>query len=154
MMPRTETFRQPHVCSASLNSDTRGIYFAATGFPPDNRRNSGGDRRSLRMRRRRPESCGDTCRSPFIFSDDPRSRDSRGPNARRRCYSRSRASSSVRLAGHGRIFTEPREPRPQRAARISRPVTRYRAYSRAIASFSSMSGTSRSVLIRTQAGVK
>jgi Ser/Thr protein kinase RdoA (MazF antagonist) len=55
----------------------------------------------------------------------PRSRDGRGPSARRRCCSRSRASSSVRRAGRGRICTEAREPRPQRATRISQPVTRY-----------------------------
>jgi hypothetical protein len=40
--------------------------------------------------------------------------DSRGPNARRRCCSRSCASSSVRLAGRGRIYTEAHEPSPQR----------------------------------------
>jgi hypothetical protein len=38
MMPHTETCGQPHVYSASLNSDTRGIYFAATGFPTEEAR--------------------------------------------------------------------------------------------------------------------
>jgi hypothetical protein len=78
-----------------------------------------------KTRRRRPEYCGDTSRSPFIFSDDHRSRDSRGRNVRRRWCSRSCASSSVRLASRERICTEPREPRPSGATRISQPVTRY-----------------------------
>jgi hypothetical protein len=81
--------------------------------------------RSRKTRRRRPEYCGDICRSPSIFSVGHRNQDSRGPSARRRCCSRSCASSSVRLAGRGRICTEPREPRPGGATRIGQPITKY-----------------------------
>ena len=35
IMARTEVRRQPHVYSTALNSDTRGIYLAPTGFPGD-----------------------------------------------------------------------------------------------------------------------
>src|SRR5215207_1492676 len=52
MMPRTEACRQPHVYSASLNSETRGIYFAATRFPADAGRKPGGDHRAPQPARR------------------------------------------------------------------------------------------------------
>src|SRR5919112_230078 len=43
IMARTEVRHQPHVYSASLNSYTRGMFFAPTGFPTDIERDSGGD---------------------------------------------------------------------------------------------------------------
>ena len=89
-MVRTVARRQPQVYSASVSSDTRGIYVAPTGFPADIERDSGGDLGKSgglpfpKTRRRRPGYCGDTCRLLFTFSDGPRNRDSRGPSAQRR----------------------------------------------------------------------
>jgi hypothetical protein len=48
MMARTVARRQPIVYSAYLNSYTRGIYFAPTGFSGDIERNSTGDLRAPR----------------------------------------------------------------------------------------------------------
>src|SRR5215208_2679050 len=103
----------------SLNPDTRGIYYAATGFPADVGQNYGGDRRALRLAGR-----GDV---PSPVNPD-------------RSEQRGLAS---RLRG---LF-----------ATAARPVniTIHRcAYSRALAIFSCMPGTTRSVLIRARAGVK
>src|SRR5215208_1714758 len=103
----------------SLNPDTRGIYFAATGFPADVGRYPGGDRRAPRLARR-----GDVP-SPV----NPDRSEQRGLASRLRDI----LATSVR---------------PVNSA------IHCCAYSRALATFSCIPGTTRSVLIRTGAGAK